>query len=188
MARAHFVKRARKDNPVAKAGESYWWWKFMQGGRGGPKRFSKEQPRQSQLTQSAFFGAVYAMQEAVEDFNTATADMSELETFRDEVGGMAQTIGDECQSSLDNMPDGLREGPSGEMLTERVSAMEEMVSTIEGVDCDEEDWETDAKDELENSGELFSDEDLSNLADEKMHEHLSQQYDELVAAVEYDGE
>lgn len=30
MARLHFVKSARKDNPSAevKKGESYYWWKF----------------------------------------------------------------------------------------------------------------------------------------------------------------
>jgi len=28
MARAHFVKKARKDNPVALKGESYWWWEL----------------------------------------------------------------------------------------------------------------------------------------------------------------
>lgn len=59
MARAHFVKKARKDNPAVKAGESYYWWKF----RRGPKRYSKERPRPSQLTQSEFYGQVYGLQE-----------------------------------------------------------------------------------------------------------------------------
>ena len=37
MPRVHHVKSARKDNPVAKKGESYYWWKFRYGG----KRYSK---------------------------------------------------------------------------------------------------------------------------------------------------
>ncbi len=52
MARAHFVKKARKDNPAAgiKAGDSYYWWKFRRGG----KHYSKTAPRPSQLTQSEY--------------------------------------------------------------------------------------------------------------------------------------
>jgi len=50
MARANFVKKARKDNSVVKKGESYYWWKFAYGS----KQYSKEAPSRSQLTQSGF--------------------------------------------------------------------------------------------------------------------------------------
>lgn len=67
MTKAHFVKKAAKDNPAVKKGEPYWWWKFMVGGRGGPKHYSATRPRPSQLTQSEFLSAIYSQQEDLED-------------------------------------------------------------------------------------------------------------------------
>lgn len=52
MAKVHFVKSAQKDNPVAKKGESYYWWKPMVGGRGGAKRYSKDRPSTPSSEQS----------------------------------------------------------------------------------------------------------------------------------------
>ena len=39
--RVHYVKSARKDNPVAKKGEPYYWWQSYCS----PKQFSKTPPR-----------------------------------------------------------------------------------------------------------------------------------------------
>lgn len=55
MPRVHQVKKARKDNPVCKRGESYYWWKFRNGG----KHFSLTYPKQSQLTQSPYLSVIY---------------------------------------------------------------------------------------------------------------------------------
>jgi len=68
MAKAHYVKRARKDNPVVKAGESYYWWKF----RFGPKLYSKTPPKPSQLTQSPYLSVIYACQEDWEKVDDPT--------------------------------------------------------------------------------------------------------------------
>jgi len=78
MARATFVKSARKDYPDhgIKKGESYWHWAFMQGGRGGAKRYSKTEPRPSQLTQSEFWGNVLGLQEG----SGATPDLDDSES------------------------------------------------------------------------------------------------------------
>lgn len=64
MARATFVKKARKDIPGTdiKAGESYYWWKFRFGG----KHYSKTPPRRSQLTQSDFLGQLYAIEDEIQ--------------------------------------------------------------------------------------------------------------------------
>ena len=43
MPRVNYVKKARKNNPAVKRGESYFWWKFRYGG----KQYSKTRPRQS---------------------------------------------------------------------------------------------------------------------------------------------
>ncbi len=65
MPRVTHVKKARKDNPVCKAGESYYWWKFRYGG----KRYSLTRPRPSQLTQSAYFGGLRALCELHVEFD-----------------------------------------------------------------------------------------------------------------------
>lgn len=123
MPRAHFVKSARKDNPVAKKGESYWWWKPMVGGRGGAKRFSKEQPKPSQLTQSAFPSAIYGASEQLSEAN-------DPDTFR-EIAASVREAGEEAQGSYDNMPPGLQEGDTGQLLSDRAENAEAWASAIE---------------------------------------------------------
>lgn len=131
MARAHFVKKARKANKAAgiKKGDSYWWWAFMVGGRGGPKHYSKTRPRPSQLTQSSFLSGILAAQEAIEDLPVDDIDaiVDGLEGIKGDVEG----LGDECDSSLQNMPEGLQQGPTGELLQSRVDACQEVCSSID---------------------------------------------------------
>lgn len=123
MAKIHFVKSARKDNPVAKKGESYYWWKPMIGGRGGAKRFSKDYPKPSQTTQSDFLASAYAFSESIDAAEDVDAIESEIEAIRD--------LGNEQQEKLDNMPDGLRDGDTGQLLDERAAGCEEWASNIE---------------------------------------------------------
>lgn len=132
MARATFVKAARKDYPDhgIKKGESYYWWAFMQGGRGGPKRYSKTPPKRSQLTQSEFWSAVFDLQ----DDRSQAPDFDSLESERDDLVSELQNILDETQGKLDNMPDGLRDGDSGNTLQERIDALELAISEMESAD------------------------------------------------------
>lgn len=123
MAKVHFVKSARKDNPVAKKGESYYWWKPMVGGRGGAKRYSKERPKPSQLTQSEFLSAAYAAQESLD----AARDPEAFRAVAEEV----RNLGEETQSKYDNMPDGLQQGDTGQLLEERASQCEEWADQID---------------------------------------------------------
>ncbi len=138
MPRVTFVKSARKDNPVAKKGESYYWWKFRYGG----KRYSKTRPRQSQLTQSAYFGSLYSMQEQIEDYEVN--DNDDFTSLRDEITSELDNLRDETQGSLDNMPESLTYSPTGELLQERVDALENAQSEIESMDeFDEEEPDRD---------------------------------------------
>ncbi len=130
MPKVTFVKSARKDNPVAKKGESYYWWAFMQGGRGGPKRYSKERPKQSQLTQSDFWGAVYSLQEA----NEKPPHFDDLESKIEEIKSDLGSIRDDTQDKYDNLPTGLQEGSSGELLQERIDAIENVINEMDGFD------------------------------------------------------
>lgn len=126
MARAHYVKRARKDNPAAKKGEGYWWWKF----RFGPKRYSKTRPRRSQLTQSAFLSALYEIEDSLHDGLSEDAAEGLVEEL--------EMLLDQCETSLDNMPYHLQDtSESGVLLRERIDALEEWISEIQNID-----WET----------------------------------------------
>ncbi len=143
MPRVNFVKKARKDNPVCKAGESYYWWKFRFGG----KHFALKPPRASQLTQSEFLGIVYTAKESMEDFTlgdeTKTIEdaKSDFESAIEEWVSEIQSAGEVAQDGHDAMPEGLQQGDVGQMLEERVSSIEEWVSELEGVNLDSEDDE-----------------------------------------------
>lgn len=133
MAKPTFVKCARKDIPNAsiKAGESYYWWKFRFGG----KHYSKTKPSRSQLTQSDFYAQIFDIEDNT--IGEAAADDS-LASTRDDVVSQLEDLKSECEEKLENMPDNLRESSSsGELLQERVDALESAISEFEGLELDE---------------------------------------------------
>jgi hypothetical protein len=149
MTRAHHVKHARKDNPDhgIKKGDSYYWWKFMRGG----KHYSKTAPKPSQLTRSEFWSAVYSVQE---DF-TATPDfIADVESQVEEIKSRLQDISDETQSKLDNMPQGLQDGDTGQLMQKRIDAISDAIGTLESLDIS---FETnDEQSEGEKCAEIWS--------------------------------
>ena len=130
MARANYVKCARKDNSAVSKGQPYWWWKF----RYGPKHYSTTRPRASQLTQSAYKGTLLGIQEQGFD----ATSLEDLQTQRDDIRDQVQELLDQTQESLDNMPEQLQEAPTGELLTERIQSLEEYVDALDSVDIPEE--------------------------------------------------
>lgn len=158
MARAHFVAKAAKDNPVAKKGESYWWWKHMVGGRGGPKCYSKTKPRPSQLTQSEFGSRWLEIVERLEDLDPSSEDMASLGNTRDELVSVLNDLADETEGKLDNLPDGLRDGPTGELLQARADAAREWADNLEQVDLDgEPDGDEPGEDATDEAREKWAD-------------------------------
>lgn len=139
MARAHFVKKARKDNPVVKAGESYYWWKFRHSG----KKYSKTRPRQSQLTQSEFMGTYYSLLEHMEDELPGISHGPDFEAFVENLVGEILNLADETQDKLYNMPDQLQEGDTGQLMQERIDELESWISELEGITVDEQEEEMD---------------------------------------------
>lgn len=142
MPRVHYVKKARKDNPVAKRGEPYYWWKFRFGG----KRYSKEYPKRSQLTQSAYYASVFELQDMVDDYVIENED--DFDSCKDDILNAIDDISQECQDSLENMPENLQYSPNAELLQERIAACEGAQSDIESIywvdnDEDDEDFEFD---------------------------------------------
>jgi hypothetical protein len=119
MPRVHHVRRARKKNPVAEIGESYYWWKF----RYGDKRYSKEPPRRSQLTQSSFLSTLWDLEDNLPDEITEAEAEDLLATLEE--------LSEECQSSLDNMPDQLQEAS---ILSERIDGIDGWLGEIWNID------------------------------------------------------
>jgi len=148
--RAHFVKKARKDNINAgvKKGESYWWWQFAFSS----KSYSKTQPTRQQLTRSAFWQSMYAIEDMIG--NVSIED--DFQGVIDDIKAEIEVLSDECQNSLDNMPEQLQQAPSGEMLQNRIDELSSMVSDLENIDVEVDD---DLKgDELENRKEEVTEE------------------------------
>lgn len=130
MARAHYVKAARKARPEygIKVGDPYWWWQFRNCG----KSYSATPPRRSQLTRSNFLSQMYDLEDGLSWEATSPED---LESTRDDIVQQLESLKDECQESLDNMPEHLQESSdSGQTLQQRIEGLENAISEYEGVD------------------------------------------------------
>lgn len=173
MPRVTHVKSARKDNPVAKKGESYYWWKFRYGG----KRYSLTRPRPSQLTQSAYYSTVRAMVEEIEDADFTDSD--EFEGLVDDIKGQVEELRDETQGSLDNMPDQLQYSPTGELLQERIDALDSAESELDCVDEFDFDEEEFIREPFDDDEEYASDEecDEAEEAHEREQDELEQDHE-----------
>jgi hypothetical protein len=137
----HYVKKAQKDNPAVKKGEPYYWWQFAYGS----KQYSKDRPKQSQLTQSEFWSAVYSLQE------TEYPGFDELESEIDNIKSELDTIRSDNEDKFNNMPDSLQQSETGQMLEERARACEEAMQSLDDIDVKldaEEPSEEDSKSKL----------------------------------------
>lgn len=167
MARANFVKKARKPIPEAgiKVGDSYWWWKFRHGG----KRVSKTKPRSSQLTQSDFLSRVYSILEYIEDMTTD----SDFESSKEEILTWVEELRDEQEEKLNNMPDQLQYAPTGELLQERYDSLDSAYTEIDIIETEinEEEFEPDEDwDDFYDPDSDISEEDQKEQYEEEVRE------------------
>lgn len=144
MARAHFVKSARKDNPDhgIKKGDSYWWWAFRTA-YSSVKRFSKTRPRPSQLTQSeylsSFYGAQETVEDAVEEFGKGGC-LDDLKAALEDAHQQIDDLRSDCEDKVSNMESAFPGGsPTIDLLQQRAEACESTADSIQS-----------AIDELEN--------------------------------------
>jgi hypothetical protein len=133
MARVNFVKKARKAIPEAgiAVGDSYYYVKLR---RGMPKRYFKERPPRSATTGSSFYSTLWDIEDVAIGKLEASDDLKgNVEDISQQLRDLAQ----ECQDSLDNMPEGLQQGSSGTMLQERVEALEAAADEFDNLDFDD---------------------------------------------------
>jgi uncharacterized phage infection (PIP) family protein YhgE len=129
MTRAH-KQVARKDYPAQgiKKGDEYYKWQFNFS---KVVHRSKVKPTRSQLTQSSFLSQLYELEDNI------SFDRDALEDSVQSLVSDIEQLRDECQDSLDNMPEHLQEASqSGQTLTERIEALDNWISDLEGVDLE----------------------------------------------------
>jgi hypothetical protein len=153
VTRAYFVKKARKNYPKEgiKKGQEYWHWKF----RRCEKRRSKTRPKPSQLTRSEYLGTLYGIREELEvaceifdgmfaganvdsDGTDVDGELSDFETERETLAGaftnaaeQIRDLGNDAEEKLENLPDNLRDSPTGELLRSRAERCEVLAADLE---------------------------------------------------------
>lgn len=150
MPRVHHVKAARKDQPHCnvKAGESYYWWKNRLPGRAaGYKRCSKTMPRRSQITMG-FAGEIAGLEEMIEDdTKVMPISLEDALQMRDTWAESIRDLASEQEEKYNNMPEGLQQGPTGELLEERQYCLEGWADELEAVEIGEPEEEDDEDEE-----------------------------------------
>ena len=133
MAKANYVKAARKDYPVEgiSKGEPYWWWEIPFQ----PVRRSKTQPKASQLTSSDFLQQVYGLQEDLEAL-TATATKEDITSAIEDTVSQLNALAEEQESRRENIPEQLQDSGSGQLLQDRADKCREWADSLENIDTD----------------------------------------------------
>jgi hypothetical protein len=125
-------------------------------------------PKASDLTQSEFLGTLYGLQErlseAVEGFR-GSGEAGDLESELNDIASELRTLGEECQEKYDNMPEGLQQGDTGQLLENRSQECESKADELESAASDIGGFEDDPAEDAdwkdyatENSLELLPDE------------------------------
>lgn len=131
MAKIHYVKKCRVDNPAVKRGEGFYWWKLPFG----EKQYSKTYPSRSQLTDSDYLGCVFDLQDSIKGYTwiEQEADFSDM---MDEIIDQVTDIRDQCQLSYDNMAPMLHSAPNGLLLMARIDACDTALGEVSEMDFD----------------------------------------------------
>lgn len=136
------------DKILIAVGEPYYWWQFKNGG----KNFSKTRPKASQLTQSAYLSTIYDIADELGEIRAQVSDPDDLSSAIDDIKSRLEELRDEQEEKKSNMPEGLQEGPTGELLQERYDNLDNAISELDGLDLDyDEPDEDDLREELKDN-------------------------------------
>lgn len=155
-------------------GEYYYTWGMMMGGRGVQQR-SRTEPRRSQLTNSDFLGQIYDLEDGFAPTDATSPE--DLQDMRDDVAQQLRDLGQEQQDKFDNMPDGLQQGDTGQLLEERAQSCEQIADELEQVDLDDFDEDLD-EDEVNEAMDAFREE--NNLEEGEQFDLTAERYQEIL--------
>jgi hypothetical protein len=124
------LQKAAKDYPAQgiKKGQSYYYARIKTGPRSSKEIRSLTPIPRGQLTSSAFLSAMYDLEDRLA---AVTGPLADLEATLDEIATDVRALGEEEREKYDNMPEGLQQGSTGELLDERANGMEEWADSIE---------------------------------------------------------
>lgn len=118
-------RKARKDYPGAgiSKGDMYYFAQIKTGPRSSRTIRQKDPIKRSQLTTSEYLSTLYGLCEQTDDTN----DLEDFRTIAEDL----RELGQEQRDKFDNMPEGLQQGDTGQMLEERAEACESAADEIE---------------------------------------------------------
>lgn len=202
MPRVNVVKKAQKDQGQCKCGgeikrgDGYRWWKFRYGGRRVRCMKPGCAPRPSDLTQSEFLGQLYdmedALQAALDNFRNGMSDPEDCAGVLNDLAQQLRDLGSECQDKFDNMPEGLQQGDTGQLLENRAQECEGKADELESAASEVESLELyetiekylEANAIERNGGE--SDEDYQKRIQQEMDEENENARDQAASNAEVD--
>jgi hypothetical protein len=173
-----------KCKALIKKGEHYFRFKLTRFSS-VQMRCSLHRPTRQEMTTSDFWSQVYDLEDSISNLSA-----EEMESARDAIDPILsdiETLRDEQEEKLYNMPDQLQDSDTGQLLQERYDGMQEWYDELDGVDTDideglAEDYEEgDEKDLTEDELEARKEE-----REEKREARLEEILDEL-QATSYSG-
>lgn len=194
------TRRCKTCNHDIQAGESYTWRGIMVGSR-GVKEFwcSNHPPTRRDLERSEFQQALIGMEDerdtAVKSFRESTEpDASDLASTIRDIAEQLSFLADETEEKYENMPDGLKEGDTGQLLEARAEACREKIDEFNGVADDLEGeelepldlgaWEGYAKDKDVTREEDETDEEYRDRIQEEMEQEREDKIEEIAGKAE----
>lgn len=118
------------------------------------------------MTNNWFKSELYSIAEKVEDCKCQDPDS--LSEFVEEVKSEIESLRDEVQERLDNMPEQLQECASGEILQERIDNLDDIINEFDCLD-------------LDFASELSEENDRDTMSNEEWEEQLNNEKEDWVA-------
>lgn len=185
MARV-YEQKARKEYKCSRCGctihpgDMYYMSQPMN--RGKIIRCKDHRPERSELTGSEYYSWLWDLQ----DHLSERYDLRSEEA-KDEIYSELENMRDDLQGRLDNMPESLQDAPTGEMLQDRISSLDDAMSELDNLDYpDIEDYKNDDEDNIDDDPETSPTpvESEDETEDEEENEEYQNALDEWESAIE----
>lgn len=188
MGKIQYVKRARKERVCSKCG------KVIAVGEPYKKGVINFHPDIVVCSECPLKSYEVTTSEYCKNIGCICEDWSEnfgvSDTTADEIVTALEEIKDEVECSLDNIPENLKEAPTGELLQNRLDQLEEAIEALNDIDADS--IRSEAEEEAENSldrDEFESDEAYNTAKEEETdtiyENNLTEQIEEALSSLEY---